>query len=228
MKNKKKIIGLILIICIVLLIAIILINKNNNSNILKNPEFNNTSEEILKNISSEYTLGKEGKFILKLTNKNNVDVFNLNVKVEFYKENELLGNTIQNVYMIEAKEEYIIGMFSYINDEKLLNEENIKITIESQEKNVNEIDNSKVEIKSNEENGILNIEAKNSSEKTANLQLSIVYYNGDQIVSASEWNDIIEKKQSKTKEIKQRLDILGSKIEFDNYKIFYNSVLISE
>lgn len=224
---KKK--GIYILILIIVIIGFIFLIKGKFSKVSPKIEnITNVTEEMLKNISYDYSLGEEGKFILNLKNNNNANLIGLKINVEFCQEEELLGNTVKNVYMLEANKDYSMGMFSYIIDEDLLNEENIKIKIETQEDTTYEVDNSKIEIITNEGNDILKLEAKNNSEKTAQIQVNVIFYKEGKAVCAREWNDIILKEQSKTQELTKTLDMFGYEIEYDSYKVFYNAVLISE
>ena len=216
-----------LIVCFFIILTVVGCsndNKNNEGNNTSTGTNENSSEptyspdELSKNITNEVATAKNGSLLVIAKNNNKVAV-DMEIEVEFYDENNMIIGSDSNIISaVGANAEIAIEMWDTpdsFNDYKLY------IDVE-QTSNTAYFD--KIELTHNNNNEEIIVQVKNNSEDTIEyMSVSVVYYQGEQVVGIEEDSEFdIKSGRSANFTISYPYDKNYDDVNFDNYKVFVN------
>ena len=189
--------------------------NNNNSNSKSQQE---TGANIEKNIKSNGAVTDLGKFIVFVTNENNVAV-DMEIEVEFYDANgTIVGSDSEDLQAVGAKADIAIDMWSTPDSF-----DNYKIYVDAEQTTKNSYFD-KLELTHNNNGKEIVAQVKNNSSDTIDyITVSVVYYQGNTVVG---YDDNIETDIKTGRSGNFKLNYPYNKkykdVQFDSYKVFIN------
>ena len=227
---KGKILSLVALLLAVVMVTGCGNNKANStgSNTSTGTNTNNSSTNSNTSGKSAVDLGKKikssgattdlGKFVVFITNENDVAV-DMEIEVEFYDANGVIvGSDKENLEAVGSKAEVAIDMWS--TPESF---DSYKIYVDVKETTKTQYFD-KIELTHNNTGKEIVVQVKNNSSDTIEyMTVSVVYYQGDKVVG---YDDDIESEIKPDRSGNFKLSFPYNKnyddVKFDNYKVFIN------